>query len=141
VEIPAIKVAATVDPMGLEPDGTLEVPTDFARVGWFSGGPKPGEPGAAVLEGHVDSKKGPAVFYALRKLQAGDEVRVRGSDGFVRVFVVDRLASYAKDAFPNLDVYAPTESPELRVITCTGSFDRAKRSYRDNLVVYANLKV
>lgn len=140
VEIPAIGVTAPVDPMGLDAAGALEVPTDFARVGWWSGGPAPGDPGAGVLEGHVDSTDGPAVFYALRELRPGDEITVHRVDGTSAVFVVDRLESYAKDAFPAFDVYGRTGPPVLRLITCTGSFDRSSRSYVDNLVVYASLK-
>ena len=140
VAIPAIKVLAEVDPMGLTADGSLQVPTNFGRVGWWSGGHKPGEPGPAVLEGHVDSTKGPAVFYALRQLKPGDEIQVVRDDHTTAAFVVDRLGSYPKDAFPSLEVYGPTDTPTLRLITCTGSFDRSVRSYRDNLVVYANLK-
>ncbi len=126
--------------MGLTANGQLQVPTNFARVGWWSGGPKPGEVGPAVLEGHVDSTKGAAVFYALRLLKHGDEIQVVRKDRSALVFVVDRLASYPKSNFPTLEVYGPTDTPTLRLITCTGSFDRSRHSYRDNLVVYANLK-
>ncbi len=126
--------------MGLTSKGELQVPTDFGRVGWWSGGSKPGEPGPAVLEGHVDSKKGPAVFYALRRLRPGDEIQVVRNDRSTAVFIVDRLGAYPKDKFPSLEVYGPTNTATLRLITCTGSFNRSLRSYRDNLVVYANLK-
>lgn len=140
VGIKAIKVLAEVDPMGLTANGQLQVPTNFARVGWWSGGPKPGEVGPAVLEGHVDSTKGAAVFYALRLLKHGDEIQVAREDRSNVVFVVDRLASYPKNNFPTHAVYGPTDKPTLRLITCTGSFDTSRRSYRDNLVVYAHLK-
>jgi len=140
VAIPSIKVMAEVDPMGLTSKGELQVPTDFGRVGWWSGGYKPGEQGPAVLEGHVDSKKGPAIFYALRRLRPGDEIEVFRDDRSTAVFVVDRLATYPKDKFPSLEVYGPTDTATLRLITCTGSFDRSLRSYQDNLVVYAKLK-
>lgn len=140
VQIPTIRVSAKVDPMGLTNDGRLEVPTKYQRVGWWSGGPKPGQRGPSVLEGHVDSTKGPAVFYALRLLRPGDEIRVIRSDLTTAVFVVDRLGSYPKNEFPTLDVYGPTEAPTLRLITCTGTFNRTRHSYNNNLVVYANLK-
>ncbi|MDQ6697755.1 MAG: class F sortase [Actinomycetota bacterium] len=140
VAIPAIKVLADVDPLGLTPKGVLRAPTDFERVGWWFGGHKPGEPGPAVLDGHVDSTKGPAVFYALRELRPGDEIRVVRRDRSTAVFVVDRLSSYPKNHFPSLEVYGPTDASTLRLITCTGSFNRSRHSYRDNLVVYASLK-
>ena len=126
--------------MGLTADGKLQVPSNFERVGWWAFGHKPGEPGPAVLEGHVDSTKGPAVFYALRKLEAGDEIKVVRRDRSAATFVVDHLDSYPKNAFPSLDVYGPTDASTLRLITCTGSFSEARHSYRENLVVYANLK-
>ena len=126
--------------MGLTADGKLQVPSDFRRVGWWAFGHRPGEPGPAVLEGHVDSTKGPAVFYALRKLEAGDEIKVVRRDRSAATFVVDHLDSYPKNAFPSLDVYGPTDASTLRLITCTGSFSEARHSYRENLVVYANLK-
>lgn len=140
VAIPAIKVLANVDPMGLTPDGKLQVPSDFGRVGWWAGGHEPGEPGPAILEGHVDSTKGPAVFYALRQLHAGDVIQVARKDRTNVTFIVDRVASYPKDHFPSLDVYGPTDTSTLRLITCTGSFNETVHSYRDNLVVYANLR-
>ena len=140
VVIPAVRVAAPIEPLGLDRNGALQVPTDFNRVGWYSEGPQPGGPGAAVLEGHVDSYAGPAVFYGLSKLRPGDEVTVRRSDGSQATFSVQRSASYSKKDFPTNDVYAPAEKPSLRLITCTGAFDKSAGSYQDNLVVYATLK-
>lgn len=137
VDIPAIEVSAGVDPLSLEPSGELAVPSDFDRVGWWSGGSQPGTPGPMVLVGHLDSKGGPAVFYRLEKLEAGDRVEVRRSDGETVAYEVQRLASYSKEEFPTLEVYGVTEGATLRLVTCFGSFDHAAGSYRDNLVVYA----
>ena len=99
----------------------------------------PGEVGAAVIAGHVDSRKsGPAVFYNLHKLKAGDTVEVdRG--GQTVTFAVTEVQTYPKNAFPTDRVYQPTPDAELRLITCGGQFDRNLRSYRDNIVVYAVL--
>ncbi|MGH8932451.1 MAG: sortase domain-containing protein [Egibacteraceae bacterium] len=124
--------------LGLNPDQTLRVPSDFAVPGWFQPGPEPGEPGAAVIAGHVDSLTGPAVFFALSRLRPGDEIAVTGDRGTVR-FSVDKVERYAKSAFPTLDVYSPTPAPTLRLITCGGDFDRTLKQYRDNVVVYASL--
>ena len=74
IDIPSIAVSAPVDPVGLNPDGSLQAPKDFGRTAYYTGRPTPGEVGPAVIEGHVDSPHRPAVFYGLRKLRGGDEV-------------------------------------------------------------------
>ena len=93
--------------------------------------------GPAVLAGHVDSTAGPAVFWRLRDLAPGDEVLVDRADGTTARFTVTRVERHPKDAFPTDEVYGPTTGAELRLITCGGEFDRAARSYRDNVVVFA----
>ena len=137
VEIPAIGVSSSLVRLGLNPDRTMEVPDDFQVAGWFTGGPQPGQLGPAVIAGHVDSRTGPAVFYRLRDLRPGDEVRVVRADHRVVRFRVDSLASYPKQALPDDVVYGATTTPALRLITCAGTFDRSRRSYLDNLVVSA----
>jgi sortase (surface protein transpeptidase) len=137
--IPAIGVETPLVRLGLEPDRTMQVPEDFGRAGWFAGGPAPGEPGPAVIAGHVDSKTGPAVFYRLRDLHPGDHVDVTRSDRTRLRFVVEAARSFPKSGFPTAAVFGPTPAAALRLVTCTGSFDRARGSYRDNLVVFARL--
>lgn len=139
LSIPAIGVTETFfEQLSLGAAGELDPPTDFAHVGWFAGGPVPGDPGPAVIAGHVDSRSGPAVFFKLRDLRPGDAVTVRRSDGRIVAFAVDSVQRYPKDAFPTSSVYGPAPGSALRLITCGGSFDAAKRSYRDNIVVYAS---
>lgn len=140
IRIDAIGATAAVDPLGLNPDGTLEVPTDFNRAGWYTGRPTPGAVGPAIIAAHVDSKAGPAVFYRLRDLKAGDEVTVIRADGSEVVFAVDRVEQHPKNAFPTKAVYDPTPGATLRLITCGGSFDKGARSYRDNLIAFAHFK-
>ena len=137
VEIPAIGVASRLVRLGPNPDGTMEVPRDYGLAGWFTGGAMPGEDGPAVIAGHVDSKTGPAVFYRLRELRAGDTVRVRRADGAWLRFEVTGSARYAKAAFPTEAVFGPVTGPVLRLITCGGAFDRASGHYLDNVVVTA----
>jgi hypothetical protein len=137
--IPAIGVATPLVRLGLEADGTMAVPGDFGRAGWFADGPAPGEVGPAVIAGHVDSRTGPAVFYRLRELRAGDAVLVDRADGTRLRFVVERSASFPKARFPTAAVFGPVPSAALRLVTCTGDFDRVRGSYRDNLVVFARL--
>lgn len=138
LEIPAIGVSAPVTALGLNEDRTMEVPTDFAEVGWYRYGPTPGEVGPAVLAGHVDDHTGPAVFFRLADLEPGDEVHVRRADGTTASFQVRRVEQHPKDAFPHDAVYGDTDEPALRLITCGGVFDRAERSHRDNIIVYAD---
>jgi sortase (surface protein transpeptidase) len=137
VEIPAIGVSSPLVRLGLNPDGTMQVPGDFQVAGWFTGGAQPGQLGPAVIAGHVDSRTGPAVFYRLHDLRPGDEVRVVRTDRRVVRFQVESLASYPKQSLPDHEVFGATTAPVLRLITCAGIFDRDQRSYRDNLVVSA----
>jgi sortase (surface protein transpeptidase) len=135
--VPAIGVDADVVELGVQEDGTMEVPTDFAQTGWFRPGPRPGRVGPAVIAGHVDDRSGPAVFSRLAELEAGDRIEVHGEGGELVVFEVRRSEQHPKDAFPTEGVYGGTPGPELRLITCAGAFDRQARSYRDNVIVYA----
>jgi hypothetical protein len=139
LQIPAINVSTSLVKLGRLPDGSLEVPKDWDTAGWYDKGPRPGQPGPAVILGHVDSKTGPAVFYQLRALRPGDTVRVGLADGRMLVFRVQRVQRYPKDKFPTEAVYFPTLNRELRLITCGGEFDYAAGSYRDNIVAYATL--
>jgi sortase (surface protein transpeptidase) len=137
--IPVIGVGTPLLRLGLEPDRSMEVPGDFDLAGWFAEGPAPGQPGLAVIAGHVDSRSGPAVFYRLRELRPGDQLQVQRADGTRLRFVVDTTRSFPKAGFPTDAVFGPTPAAELRLVTCAGSFDRARGSYRDNLVVFARL--
>ncbi len=137
--IPAIAVSTPLVRLGRLPDGSLQVPRDWDKAGWYDQGPRPGQPGPAVILGHVDSKSGPAVFYQLQTLRPGDIVRVGLADGRTLVFRVQQVKRYPKDRFPTEAVYLPTLSRELRLITCGGTFDYATGHYRDNIVVYATL--
>ena len=139
ISIPAIGVRAVVIPLRLNRDRTLQVPRNFAQTGWFYGGPEPGEAGAAVVAGHVDSKRGPAVFYRLRALMRGDAIRITAADGTVVRFVVTGTKAVKKKRFPTELVYKSTPGPTLRLITCDGAFDRSTGHYVDNFIVFAKL--
>lgn len=142
VRIPTLGVSSDLLRLGLQDDGTVEVPplTEDDQAGWYRNGPAPGEVGPAVLLGHVDSAEwGPGVFFDLGALEPGQQVEVTRADGTVAVFAVDRVERYAKDDFPTLAVYGNTEDPQLRLITCGGDFDAAAGSYEDNVVAYASL--
>lgn len=140
IRIESIGASAPVDPLGLNADGTLEVPTDYQRAGYYTGRSMPGATGPAIIVAHIDSKSGPAVFYRLRDLKPGADVVVTRADGTEVVFVVDRLEQHAKNAFPTDAVYGPTPDATLRLITCGGSWDAAAGHYRDNTIAFAHLK-
>ena len=139
--IPSIKVNARgIVDLRLDKSGKLQAPADFAKAGWYVGGPTPGEFGPAVIGAHVDSKSGPAVFYRLGSLKKGAAVSVIRKDGSTARFVVDRVARYSKANFPTATVYGDTKGrAELRLITCGGAFDQATGHYVDNIVAFAHL--
>nr|WP_218007902.1 class F sortase [Herbidospora sakaeratensis] len=137
VRIPAIKVNSAIIPLKLDKKGKLIAPKRFDVAGWHKSGPEPGEKGVAVIAAHVDSKSGPAVFYRLRELRAGHKITVNRADGSSVTFTVYRVARYPKNNVPNKLVYASGGGAQLRLITCGGTFDRSRRSYRDNIVVFA----
>jgi sortase (surface protein transpeptidase) len=137
--IPSIGVATELTRLGVDPTGRLVPPEDFAVAGWFAAGPAPGAVGPAVLAGHVDSRRGPAVFFRLGEVPVDSQVLVTREDGTTVHFTVTRVEQHPKDAFPTAEVYGPSAGAELRLITCGGDFDRGQRSYEDNVVVYARL--
>lgn len=140
VSIPAIAAASDLVGLDVLADGTLEVPDTAEQAGWFAAGVRPGEPGPAIIAGHVDLGGSPGVFHRLDQLLPGDEVEVRDADGGLRVFVVDGVERYAKEAFPTEAVYGPQPGPVLRLITCGGMFDPGTGHYRDNVIVTARLR-
>jgi sortase (surface protein transpeptidase) len=137
--IPAIGVKAPIINLGLNRNGTLQVPSTTTVVGWYTGSPRPGATGSAIIAGHVDSYTGPGVFYWLRKMRPGERIYVRRADGTLAVFTVTVVRMYPKNDFPTTTVYGPVPDAELRLITCGGTFDYATRHYLSNVVVYARL--
>jgi hypothetical protein len=137
LSIPAIGIHTRLTRLGLTAHGTLQVPASTSVAGWYTGSPRPGQVGSAIIAGHIDSSRGPGVFFRLRLLRPGDRVYVRHADGTLAVFRVYAEHTYAKDRFPTQKVYGPAPDPELRLITCGGIFDAAIGSYLSNVVVYA----
>jgi hypothetical protein len=143
LEIARIGVSTGLQRLGRAGDGTVEVPKGphkWDTAGWYAAGTRPGDPGSAVILGHVDSTRGPAVFVRLRELRKGDEIRVGRADGSTVRFAVERVAQYDKQRFPTDEVYYPTLTPALRLVTCGGEFDATVRHYRSNVIVFATLK-
>jgi len=141
LDIPSIGVHShRIVGLHIGADGTLQAPRSFDQVGWYTGGPTPGQLGPAVIGGHVDSKSGPAVFYRLGALRPGAVVKVTRRDGTVAAFVIDSVARFAKAAFPSQQVYGnSTNRAEIRLITCGGAFDHATGHYADNIVAFGHL--
>ncbi|MEQ4301390.1 class F sortase [Plantactinospora sp. B6F1] len=140
ITIPKIKVNAKIISLGVNDDGTVQVPPlkQAQLAGWYNAGASPGEVGNAVVVGHVDSAAmGPAVFFRLGALKRGDRIEVTRKDGKVVRFTVDAVKSYPKTSFPSELVYGPADTARLQVVTCGGTFDRKKRSYRNNVIVSA----
>lgn len=137
VRIPAIKVRSRLEQLAIGRDGALTPPRNPALAGWYAAGPAPGDLGASVLAGHVDSKTGPAVFWRLAALRRGNRVEVTRSDGTTARFAVQEVRRVSRERFPTLAVYGPLPDRGLRLITCGGLYDHRRGRYRDNIVVFA----
>lgn len=142
IRVPVIGVDAPVLALGLNTDGTVQEPSlnQPHLTSWYKGGAAPGERGPAAFYGHVDTRaSGPAVFYRLGKVKPGAQVSVTRQDGRTAVFEVTAIEQVPKNRFPTKRVYGPTTDPTIRLMTCGGEFDPAKRSYKDNIIVYGVL--
>jgi sortase (surface protein transpeptidase) len=135
--IPLIGVKTQLITLGLAAGGALQVPSTTAVAGWYTGSPRPGAIGSAIIVGHIDSVNGPGVFFRLPELRHGDDVYIKRADGSTAEFRVTSVQTYLKDQFPTATVYGPTPDAELRLITCGGAFDSATGHYLSNIVVYA----
>jgi LPXTG-site transpeptidase (sortase) family protein len=140
VKIPKIGVRSGIEQLATDAKGVLVPPKEPAEAGWFAAGTQPGDPGPAVIAGHVDSKTSAAVFTRLGELKRDDEVMVKDKAGATIRFRVDEVVTYPKDGFPTDAVYGPTPDVQLRLITCGGEFDEDRGHYRDNLIVYASVR-
>ncbi|MFC8277021.1 class F sortase [Streptomyces sp. NPDC057271] len=140
IAVPSITIEAPVIDLGLDRSGKLATPPieNPRIVGWYAGGPAPGERGTAIVVGHRDTRTGPAIFLNLDTLDRGNTVRIARADGKVAVFTVDKVRTYTKKEFPDREVYGSTDRAELRLLTCGGSFD-PKKGYESNVVVFAHL--
>ncbi|MFE3985328.1 class F sortase [Nocardia tengchongensis] len=137
--IPSINVAGSLISVGLNADGSVQVPADYQQAGWYQQGPAPGEQGSAVILGHVDSYKGPGVFFTLKKVKKDDMIDVTRADGKVAHFKVTDVRMYLKSEFPDQTVFGPRGGATLQVVTCGGDFDKNAKSYLSNVVVFSSL--
>ncbi|GAA1933819.1 class F sortase [Streptomyces sodiiphilus] len=139
--IPAIGVDAPFTALAVGESGRLDPPPKEEKnlVGWFEDGASPGERGTSIVVGHLDTTTGPAVFAGLDSLKRGGTVNITREDGTVATFKIDKVKTFDKDDFPDDLVYNDTPSPQLRLITCAGEYDRKTQNYKDNLVLFAHL--
>jgi hypothetical protein len=139
VTIPAISAKSHLIRLGKNSDGTLQVPKSYHVAGWYTGSARPGQVGPSVIVGHVDSYKGPGIFFKLGDLRPGNTVKVARADGSTAVFTVQGVKQYPKKQFPTYAVYHNIDYPGLRLITCGGTFDHSTGHYLSNIIAFAKL--
>lgn len=139
LRISKIDLDTTFVSVGRKIDGTMETPSRYDIVGWYTGAPTPGEIGPAIIVGHVDRVGGIAIFWRLRELLPGDIFEVDRADGKTVKFKVDEVKQLPQDGFPTEEVYGNINYAGIRLITCGGIFNRQSRQYSDNTVVYGSL--
>ncbi|MCK6078131.1 class F sortase [Paenibacillus silvae] len=137
--IPAVRLSAKVVPVGLQPDGRLGVPKSSEVAGYYEDGIKPGEPGNALIAGHVDDYKGPGIFYPLKKVKPGSFVLLFDAKNDVLVYRVEQNESYFTQDAPLDRIFGDTNEYRLNLITCTGIYNRNKKEHEQRLVVYTQL--
>jgi len=139
IKIADLKISSTLGQVGLNKDGTVEVPTNYAQAAWYRYGPTPGALGPAVILGHVDSRNGPAVFYNLTSMKPGQVIEVTRADNTTARFRVDAIKTFLKSEFPTEAVYGPIDYAGLRLITCGGVYDQKAKDYQSNVIAFATL--
>jgi hypothetical protein len=141
VRIDSINADSKLVALGLNPDQTVATPpvSQPLQASWYKLGPTPGAVGPAVILGHINGNGQQGIFSRLHEVKPGDQVKVSRADGSTALFTVTKLEQAPKSAFPTVAVYGDTPGAELRLITCGGSFDKSKRSYVDNIIVFASL--
>ena len=141
LSIPALGIRAEFETsLTVDEHGETEVPVGYDTVGWYRHSPTPGEMGPAIVLGHVDSKEGPAVFYSLGQLVPGDSIEIERNDGSTVVFDVTGLERVEQDTFPTERVYGNINHAGIRLITCSGTYDKKAQRYSHNLIVYGVLR-
>lgn len=137
LRVPDIQLNTNITPVGLDNDGALVVPSNPNIAGWYDKSPTPGQKGPSVIDGHLDSLTGIAVFWRLRELIPGQIVEIDRADGTTAKFAVDKVQSYSQSNFPTAEVYNNLNHSGLRLVTCGGTFDKATGHYSENVIVFA----
>ena len=139
LKIPALNIDTAIQSVGKDKTGNMDVPNNSTDVAWYNLGTVPGDPGNAVISGHYDDKKGPAIFYKLGKLKKGDSITVTDNNGLDRVFKVIEVASYPYNKAPLNKIFGFDLNHDLNLITCDGRWNSRTHTYNQRLVVYARM--
>lgn len=139
LNIPSVGISSPLATVGLNPDKTIEVPSDYHEAGWYDNSPTPGQLGPAIIVGHVDNVAGLGVFWELRHVKQGDSIYITRADGKTHTFTVTEVTQFSRDNFPTSKVYGNINYAGLRLITCGGVFNTTTHEYNLNTVVFAKL--
>jgi len=140
IRIPSIEVDASVVDVGLGKTGNMAVPLSYSDAGWYRYGPKPGEAGSAVLDGHIDNGFGlPAVFARLKELKEGDDIYIETKEGETLHFVVETAETYDVAHVPLEKLFNRDDTARLNLVTCEGEWLAEEKMYDERHVVYAVL--
>ncbi|MGO4343920.1 class F sortase [Paenibacillus sp. MCAF9] len=137
LSIPALEIDAIIDPVSITENGQMDVPSSTKRVGLLSNGILPGMVGNSVIDGHVDSHTGPAVFYRLKNIKLGDLISIRSKEDCTIDFIVESIEIFKTSEAPLSKIFGPADESRLNLITCTGKFNRKNQEYLERLVVFA----
>ncbi len=139
--IPSLNIKASVESVGMDSQGRMDVPKNDFNVAWYNLGFKPGDKGSSVIDGHFDrASGGPAVFYHLGDIKNGEKILVSNGNGKTLTFIVTKKEYYPFDAFPLEEVFNTTDKPRLNLITCDGVYDTSTHNYSQRLVIYSELE-
>jgi len=140
LQIPNLNLDTAIEEVGLTTDGNMAVPNNYTNVGWFKQGPKIGQPGTAILAGHLNrGKDKPAVFWNLHKLKTGDYIYVADDTKPKQRFRVTATQSYDVAGAPLDKIFTGNEGTKLNLITCSGKWDKNQKDYTKRLVVFTEL--
>jgi sortase (surface protein transpeptidase) len=140
IQIPAIDIDTAIEPVGLTANHEIDAPRSWYQVGWYQYGSRPGQPGTAILVGHLDTNTGaPGIFWRLGELQPGDLIWVEGEGGQSLLFQIDTLVSYPYESAPLQEIYTSAGTPRLGLVTCSGKWNAQQQIYDHRLVVYAHV--
>ncbi len=139
LEIPSLGVKAAVESVGLDSQKRMDVPKNADNVGWYNLGSRPGENGNAVIDGHLDSTTGPAVFSRLKEIPVGNRVVITDDQNHTYEYIVTDKKTYPFDAVPLKEIFGSSNRPFLNLITCEGVFNSTQKNYSQRVVVYTKL--
>ncbi len=140
LKIPKLKIEADIEAVTVDKEGNMDVPKQPNDAAWYSAGYVPGQPGNAVIAGHLDWYTGPAIFYDLASLRTGDEIIVENKNGKIMHFKVTAVETYPYDDFPLIKVFGSSSAKNLNLVTCAGKYDKKSKIYSKRVVVYSQLE-